>query len=173
MVTYNAARMFRAPASLLAWLLLIAFVFLARDPGVAQKAEPQKPAPTNHVSLPKTPEDIVNYLIPNNSAFPARLADIAKPDAISALLDAQQHSTGAKANAVAFLLIVLDQNTDANRQRLFDALRSCKTDPDNCDEDVVQYLAYLFEHGDKLVLNPLFDAVQFDDDGLAKPWATP
>lgn len=107
---------------------------------------------------PKSAEAIVNFLLPDNVAYPERLPQVSRPDAIAALTNAQSDATGTRADAITYLLVVLGHDKDANRARLTGSVRGCTRDPDNCDDRVISYLGNLFERGDGLVLDPLLDA---------------
>ncbi len=117
---------------------------------------------------PKTPEAILNYLIPDNLAYPGRLENLPKPDAINALTKAQPNAFGQRADSIAFLLILLDQNVETNRQRLISSLRECRPDPDNCNDQVIEYLGSLYARGDNQVIEPLIDAAPNADSVVAE-----
>lgn len=131
----------------------------AKTPTPQQKAAPRKvPGAQNGAEVPRTPEAIVNFLIPDNVAYTERLSQVPTPQAIAALKQAQKDATGASANAIAFLLVVLDSDADANLTHLLNSLQKCTTDPENCDEAAIPYLGNLFERGDKSVAEPLLAA---------------
>lgn len=159
-------------------LPLLAIIAAAQSASVAQKdASAQKTAPATNSSAaqpgaPKTPEAIVSFLLPDNIAYPERLKQVSASDAIAALAPAQAKETGVRANAIAYLLVLLSHEPDANRMRLTEALRNCTRDPESCDEHVVPYLENLFERGDRLVLDPLLDASERAEGDLAEALAT-
>jgi hypothetical protein len=142
---------------------------------------PQKPAPERKTSgtantkpatpgvpaVPKTPEGIVDFLVPDNLAYPGRLDQVPKADAISALTKAQPNAVGQRADSITFLLVLLGTDVDANRQRLINSLRACRQEED-CNDQVIEYLGHLYSRGDKLVLDPLLDAAPKADAIVAE-----
>lgn len=152
-------------------VLLLAAVI----PAVAQESFAQKPsarpsgsaatqrkAPTaqNQATAPRSPEGIVNFLLPDNIAYPERLSQVSATDAVAALSKDQADATGTRADAIAFLLILLGHDKDANRGRLVASIRNCTQDPDNCDDRVIAYAGNLYVRGDAQVLDPLLDAAK-------------
>jgi hypothetical protein len=119
---------------------------------------PKQTSPLNPTQPPKTPEALVDFLLPDNMAYPDRLRQVSRNDAVTALTAAQPSAEGSRADAISYLLVVLDAEASANRLRLIDSLRACARDPENCDDRIISYLGDLFERGDKTVLDPLLDA---------------
>lgn len=154
-------------------VLLIAAIASAQSApqGPAGRKDSQ-PSNNNTAALtpavPKTPEGIVNFLVPDNLAYPGRLDQLPKVDAINALTKAQPNAFGQRADSIAFLLVLLGQNIDTNREHLFASLRECRPDPDNCNDQVIEYLGNLYSRGDNLVLEPLLDAVPKADTVVAE-----
>jgi hypothetical protein len=133
------------------------------------QAKPEKQvSPLNPSEPPKTPEALVAFLAPDNSASPERLKEVPPEAALTALTQAQPTATGSKADAIAFLLVLLNSNPSANRDRLFESLHTCTQDPDSCDDRLLSYLGYLFDRGDPGVLSPLLDASQTTDSALVE-----
>jgi hypothetical protein len=154
-------------------VVLAAAAFAQTAPQTPPENKSQQPAKSNSTiaftpAVPKTPEGIANFLVPDNVAFPARLSQVPKADAISALTKEQPKAAGQRGDSIAFLLVLLGENADVNRQRLFDSLRDCRTDPDNCNEQVVSYLGDLYRRGDILVIDPMLDAVPNADSVVAE-----
>lgn len=144
-------------------LLLASVIPLAAQKAPVQKpsaASPQRKAPAaqNSATAPRSPEAIVNFLLPDNVAYPERLSQLSAAEAISALTKAQADATGTRADAIAYLLIVLGHDADANRTRLIGSIRECSHDPENCDDRVIAYAGNLFQRGNAMMIEPLLDA---------------
>jgi len=148
-------------------LLIAIFVVLALA-CAAQEQTKKQVSPLNPTEPPKTPEGLLTFLLPDNSAYPERLKEVPRQDATNALIKAQADARGPRADAIAFLLVILDADADANRERLFESLRTCTRDPESCDDRLLSYLGNLFDRGDKSVLDPLLEASRATDSALVE-----
>ena len=149
-------------------LLLLVLITSA----TAQTATPQKgptsqrvPGAQNGEQAPKTPEAIVNFLTPDDVAYVERLGLVPPAQAIAALKQAQPRAGNTQADAIAFLLVLLGSDTEANRSHLLNSLGTCTREPAMCDERAINYLGALYEHGDTDVLEPLLEASR-NSDGI-------
>lgn len=172
---YNLSVSMRALAIAfwISWLMVATASAQNAPSSRSDRSAPQAAPVNNHSAalvppVPKTPEGIVDYLVPDNLAYPGRLDRLPKADAVNALTKAQASAMGPRADSIAFLLLLLGQNVDANRQRLFDSLRECRPDPDNCNDQVIEYLGNLYSRGDNLVIEPLLDAMPNADSVVAE-----
>ncbi|HYG99856.1 MAG TPA: hypothetical protein VD837_12050 [Terriglobales bacterium] len=129
-------------------------------PGRATQTGRETPVAQNAVAAKRSPESIVAFLLPDNVAYPERLPEVPTADAIAALTTAQADAMGTRGDAIAYLMVVLGHERDANRTRLANSLRDCTRDPESCDERMVAYLGNLFERGDSLALEPLLNAAE-------------
>lgn len=125
-------------------------------------------SPLNPSQPPKTPEGLVSYLLPDNLAYPDRLKDVSREEAVAALTAAQSSARGPKADAIAYLLVIAGVDADANRSRLTESLRACTRDSENCDDRIISYLGNLFGRGDQSVLEPLLDASKVTDPAITE-----
>lgn len=110
----------------------------------------------------------MNYLLPDNLAYPERLKEVPRDSAIQALTKAQETAKGDRADAISYLLVMLDSDPGPNRARLIESLRSCVRDGENCSDRVVSYLTNLVQRGDKTLLDPLLEAAKGADPTLTE-----
>jgi hypothetical protein len=143
-------------------LLLIVFA------GVNCFSQAKQASPLNPTQPPKTTDGLVGFLLPDNLAYPDRLKQVPREDAVAALTGAQSSASGSKADAIAYLLVILNADAASNRSRLADSLRACTRDAENCDERIVSYMGDLFERGDSTELDPLLDAGKATEASLAE-----
>lgn len=147
-------------------LLLASVIPAGAQNAPVQKATPARPAPQRKApaapsaTTPRSAEATVNFLLPDNVAYPERLSQIPASEAISALAGAQPEATGTRADAIAYLLVLLGHDKDANRSRMTGSIRECSRDPENCDDRVIAYAGNLFERGDRVIVDPLLDAAK-------------
>lgn len=129
---------------------------------------PKQTSPLNPTQPPKTPEALVTFLLPDNLAYPDRLKEVSREDAVAALTAAQPSAHGSKADAIAYLLVIAGADAEANHSRLTDSLRACTRDSENCDERIISYLGNLFQRGDQTALEPLIEASKVTDPTIAE-----
>lgn len=147
---------------------VLIFIFTATLFCLSQDSKPKQVSPLNPTAPPDTPEGLITYLLPDNLAHPDRIQDVSRDRAVDALTKAQPDARGAKADAIAYLLVILGADPDANRSRLIDSLRACTRDPEPCDDRLISYMSDLFQRGDKFVLDPLLDAAKVNDSLLTE-----
>ncbi|HZS47308.1 MAG TPA: hypothetical protein VFC63_19720 [Blastocatellia bacterium] len=114
-------------------------------------------------------KDILHKLIPDEFAEVSKLNGIDHKEAVSALLDAQEAAIGMKKISIAYLLAVLGQDYEDNRNAVATAISGCGTESnsDNC-EVITSYGTDLFNRGDKTLLKPLLEAGIGSDGTLAE-----
>ncbi len=148
-------------------LLSLFFVFLSIW-CAAQTTRQKQSSPLNPTEPPKTEEGMVAFLLPDAVAYPDRLKDVSHEVAVQALTKAQREAAGSRADGIAYLLVILGHEPEANHQLLFEALRSCVRDSETCDDHLISYMSDLFIRNDKTVLVPLLDASKTTDPAIAE-----
>jgi hypothetical protein len=131
-----------------------------QKPSAARPSSQRKAPVAKNAAPTKSPEAMVDLLLPDNVAYPERLSQMPAAEAVSALTNAQTDATGAQADGIAYLLVILGHDADANRRRLTASISECSSDPENCDDRVIAYAGDLFQRGDALMLEPLLDAAK-------------
>ncbi len=150
-------------ALLLSILIFTTVLCLSQEPGKQKQASPLNPN-----TPPDTPEALISYFLPDDLAYPDRLNQVPRETALKALMMAQSDAKGTKADGIAYLLVILGADPEANRDRLVESLRACTRDPEPCDDRLISYLGNLFQRGNTLVLDPLLDASKVGDSNLAE-----
>ncbi len=155
-------------AAVLILVIFASVLCISQQPSSQQPKKEKQASPLNPNTPPDTPEGLINYLLPDDSASPEHLSQISRETAIKVLTGAQTDAKGIKADGIAYLLVLLGHEADANRERLLASLRACARDPEPCDDRLISYLGNLFQRGDALVLDPLLEFSKVTDTNLSE-----
>lgn len=155
--------------ALLPLLLIFASVIcFSQQPDSQPPKKEKQTSPLNPNTPPDTPEGLINFLLPDDSAYPEHLSQISRETAVKVLTGAQTDAKGIKAEGIAYLLVILGHEADSNRERLLASLRACARDPEPCEDRLISYLGNLFQRGDALVLASLLDSSSITDPNLSE-----
>ena len=118
-------------------------------------------------------KEIMNVLMPNGVwADASKLEYFEREEVIRVLKEARSDAKGARALGFTFLLAALNDDYDANKSKLMDALSECRRlsypDVGQCADFISSYLMDLGRMGDASVLKPLFDISDLADGGFAQ-----
>ena len=104
--------------------------------------------------------DIVERMMPDGGTGKIVMPKPEQRDRVVRQLKAARATVaGEKRQRIAFLLALLNEEYEKNRDYLLWVLKGCNFEEGkrNCDDMTPEYLAYLYEHGHPEILAPLMD----------------
>ncbi|PYP86809.1 MAG: hypothetical protein DMG65_18120 [Candidatus Angelobacter sp. Gp1-AA117] len=94
--------------------------------------------------------------------------NVPKDEAINRLNEQKKNANGKRLQEISFLLAVLGNDYEKNRDYLLSLLNHCTTGRGICDEDPGAYLVNLYRRGHNELLPPLLDAGRTRHAALAE-----
>jgi hypothetical protein len=129
---------------------------------------------SNTVSKPD-PDAILHELAPENGPPDSlKLNPAQKEKAIRLLLIVKHNETGWNQQLAEYLLATLGFDYQQNRDELLRVWRGCvvKGFDRDCDEDTLELLVHLSQHGDKTLLRPILAGWRYSDGALSEGLGT-
>lgn len=133
----------------------------------------EQPSQSAIVEIPEThDEKILAALIPDgNWAYDSQLGRFRREDVVRVLYSAQSSAYGERAAGIAYLLAILNEDYNRNRNQLVNSLAGCRAlnypDKNSCADMISSYLRELERRGDTSLIGKQFAIYDLADGAIA------